>query len=343
MRKILIALDSVGIDPLGHDRPESVYSQSDFLFPCGESAPIIEVPVPGWNGVLVETDVVDGHESGAIECAITYASIFSGRSVIREHGLMRELGLNERLLEQLVSSDNLFRHFERSCLANAIFPAHLEFFGNSYVQDQAQAFTREQVERGLRFRGSPICFRGEQKNGFAELFTLAEINQNIFVFAARQAGVPLKVWQDVRQGTALTSSMTHDLENQFDLSFFDQEPLPPRTPEQAANILAALSRKHEFTFYKYQIPDLVSHTGQVDAARKVFALIEQFAGLLLAAVDSAGTSVIITSDHGHLEQLSTSRGHPRSKVPTWYFGAEPRRFADRLQRPEGIFHALVAT
>jgi hypothetical protein len=293
--------------------------------------------------VLVETDVVNGHDPGAIECAITYTSIFSGRSAVREHGLMRGLGLADRLLEQLVSSDNLFRRFERSCLANAVFPAHLEFFGNSYVAERLQSFSREEVEKGLRFRGRPVSFRGAQKNGFAELYTLAEINQNIFVFAAREAGVPLNTWQEVRQGAALTSSMTHDLENQFDLSFFDQEPLPPRTPEKAADILAELSRNHEFTFYKYQIPDLVSHTGQVDSAREVFAIIERFVRSVLAAVDSAETIVIVTSDHGHLEQLSTSRGHPRSKVPTWYFGAEPRRFVDRLQRPEGIFQALVAT
>ena len=35
-RQILIALDSVGIDPLGHDRPESVYGDGRFLFPRGE-------------------------------------------------------------------------------------------------------------------------------------------------------------------------------------------------------------------------------------------------------------------------------------------------------------------
>ena len=34
-KQILIALDSVGIDPLGHDRPVSVYSDSRFLFPRG--------------------------------------------------------------------------------------------------------------------------------------------------------------------------------------------------------------------------------------------------------------------------------------------------------------------
>jgi hypothetical protein len=202
-------------------------------------------------------------------------------------------------------------------------------------------YTREAVEQGLTFRRRPVGFRGAAKNGFAELFTLAEINQNIFVFAALEAGVPLRTWDDVRNDAALTSSMTHELENEFDVSFFGESPLTQRTPEQAAQILAALSREHDFTFYKYQIPDLISHTGQVAAARGVFAAIESFIAALLNAVDSSQTCVIVTSDHGHLEQLSTSRGHPRSKVPTWYFGPEPRRFAEQLSRPEGIYHVLA--
>src|SRR5258708_23390115 len=132
--KILIGVDSVGIDPLGHDRPESVYSSSRFLFPRKKSGPVLslaDTPVPG---ILVETDVTGGSEQGAIECAITYTSIFSGQSAIGEHGLMRGLGLKDRLLEEMVSRDNLFRRFPRCCLANAIFPAHVAFLGNSYAQ-----------------------------------------------------------------------------------------------------------------------------------------------------------------------------------------------------------------
>jgi len=229
--QILIALDSVGIDPLGHDRPESVYGDSRFLFPHGargEVAPLSAAPIPG---ILVETDVTGGAEQGAIECAITYTSIFSGQSAIREHGLMRGLGLKDRLLEQMVSRDNLFAHFGCCCLANAIFPAHLTFFGNSYAQDLVPCFPREAVEGKLNFDGRPVALKGSGKNGFAELFTLAEINQNIFVYAARQAGVTLRTWADVRRGDALTSSMTHELEARFDVSFFDQEPLPARTAE----------------------------------------------------------------------------------------------------------------
>src|SRR5262245_47138615 len=128
---ILLALDSVGIDPLGHERPESVYAKSRFLFPrqAGDVLALPDAPVPG---ALVETDVIGQHERGAIECAITYTSIFSGQSAVDRHGLMRGLALSEATLKQMIAESNLFRHFERPCLANAIFPAHLPFLGSSF-------------------------------------------------------------------------------------------------------------------------------------------------------------------------------------------------------------------
>jgi hypothetical protein len=182
------------------------------------------------------------------------------------------------------------------------------------VQDLVPAVTRDELERTLTFQGRPVAFRGTQKNGFAELFTLAEINQNIFVFAARQAG----------------------------MAIFDQGPLPARTPEEAARILVGLARAHDFTFYKYQIPDLVSHTGRVAEARAVFATIERFVAAILTELDPSEATVMITSDHGHLEQLATSRGHPKSKVPTWYFGPQSELVVPQLRRPEGIFQVLRA-
>lgn len=341
MHRVLIALDSVGIDPLGHDRPESVYSESRFLFPRGSSGDALAVRHPSTAGVLVETDVTGGAERGAIECAITYTSIFSGHSALQHHGLMQGLGLRDRLLEGMVTRDNLFRRFARPCLANAIFPAHLPFLGNSYVQDLVPHYPRESIEGRLQFRGEPITLKGSHKPGFAELFTLAEINQNIFVFAARAEHVRLRTWTDVRRGEALTSSMTHELESEFDLGFFDQEALAHRTPEEAAAILAALVHEHDFTFYKYQMPDLVSHTGRVELAREVFATIERFVDSLLQQVDPAETTVAITSDHGHLEQVAYTQGHPKSKVPTWYFGPDAERHVDDLRRPEGLFRVLA--
>jgi hypothetical protein len=336
---ILLALDSVGIDPAGHDRSESVYGQSRFLFPAGRRGDLLPLPDAPVPGALVETDVIGTNERGAIECAITYTSIFSGQSAVDRHGLMRGLGLNEQLLKEMVAGDNLFRHFQSPCLVNAIFPYHFTFLGSSFVQDLLPAQDRLTVESRYRMCGQPLCLKGRDKRGLPELFTLAEINQNIFVHAARTAGMKLYTWEDVRRRQALTSSMSHQLEADFE--FFGQEPLPVHTAQKAAAILVSLAAEHDFTFYKYQIPDLVSHTGRIELAREVFATIEAFVEAVLQAIDPSESVVVITSDHGHLEQLASSHAHPKSKVPTWYFGPDPERTAERLRRPEEIFRLLA--
>ena len=92
--------------------------------------------------------------------------------------------------------------------------------------------------------------------------------------------------------------MTHELEAKFNTEFFDVEPLPRREPEEAAAVLVSLSRQHDFAFYKYQIPDLVSHTGRVELAREVFAVIERFVEAVLRGIEPRETVVVVTSDHG---------------------------------------------
>jgi hypothetical protein len=340
-RVLLIALDSVGIDPMGHNRPDSIYAQSRFLFPRQTGPgplPLPDAPAPG---ALVETVVADPDQPGAIECAITYTSIFSGRSALQQHGLMHGLAMNEKTFTAMVREDNLFRRFANPCLANALFPIHMPFLGTSFVGDLIPAHDRTVVEALIRLDGRPVCLRGANKHGFAELFTLGEINQNIFVYAARQAGVQLRTWDDIRRGRALTGTMTHELEARFNWDALDLPALPRREPPQAAEILAGLASQHDFTFYKYQLADLVSHTGRVDLARDVFAVIETFVETILRAIDPRETAVIVTSDHGHLEQVAFSHGHPKSRVPTWYFGPDAESHADRMRRPEEIFHVVA--
>ena len=337
---LLIALDSVGIDPLGHDRPDSVYAQSTFLFPRDQAGTPLPLPDAPVEGLLVETDVTGGRQHGAIECALTYTSIFSGVDALAEHGLMQGLGLRERELERLIDEANLFEAFDRPCLANALFPAHLPVLGSSYVADRLPHVPRAHLTERLTYLGEPVQLRGPDKRGFAELFTMAEINGNVFVHAARQANVPLRTWDDVRQDRALTGSLTHILENGFDLACFDQAPLPKRTPPGAAAILAQLTEAHDFTFYKYQLADLVSHTGRVDLARDTFAVIETFLLSLLQRLDPARHAVIVTSDHGHLEQVGFTQGHPKSHVPTWCFGHGAHDWGRALTTPAAI-HTLL--
>jgi bisphosphoglycerate-independent phosphoglycerate mutase (AlkP superfamily) len=114
------------------------------------------------------------------------------------------------------------------------------------------------------------------------------------------------------------------------------------TPQSAAAVLVRLSGEHDFVFYKYQLADLVSHSGRVKLARETFAAIEQFIAAVLEGTEPDHTTVVITSDHGHLEQVGFSHGHPKSKVPTWWFGPGAADVAPPLATPQGIFAAITS-
>jgi 2,3-bisphosphoglycerate-independent phosphoglycerate mutase len=64
------------------------------------------------------------------------------------------------------------------------------------------------------------------------------------------------------------------------------------------------SGKYDFIFVNYANPDMVGHTGILDAAIKAIATVDQCLGRLEAAVTEAGGSLLITADHGNAETMT---------------------------------------
>ena len=63
------------------------------------------------------------------------------------------------------------------------------------------------------------------------------------------------------------------------------------------------SGKYDFVFVNYANPDMVGHTGILDAAIKAIATIDKCLGRLEQAVREAGGALLITADHGNAETM----------------------------------------
>ena len=63
---------------------------------------------------------------------------------------------------------------------------------------------------------------------------------------------------------------------------------------------------------------------------------------VLGRIDLNSTSVILTSDHGNIEDLS-SRNHTLNEVPTIIWGANSDRIAGRIKSLADITPAIVDT
>ncbi|HEX8499611.1 MAG TPA: hypothetical protein VF659_03400 [Pyrinomonadaceae bacterium] len=154
--------------------------------------------------------------------------------------------------------------------------------------------------------------------------------------AVEAAGLPFRTAEDVRRGRALY----HDFTNRALHLLGDDAPL--RTPEEAADVLAALAAAHRFTLYEHFIADRAGHEQDFDFAFGVLRDLARFVRAVLARVDLARTSVVLTSDHGNVEDLST-RNHTLNPVPTLAWGPARGAVARRVRTLADITPTVIET
>ncbi len=134
--------------------------------------------------------------------------------------------------------------------------------------------------------------------------------------AVRASGQPFRSLEDLRQGKALTHDFTNRLliDRGYEVPIF--------APERAAEILVNLAQEHDFTLYEHFLTDVLAHRGSAEEIRRHVALLSQFMRAILSRIEGQALSLIITSDHGNLED-GTTRTHTRNPVPLMWLRQNP--------------------
>lgn len=152
--------------------------------------------------------------------------------------------------------------------------------------------------------------------------------------AAQTAGVKLRMLEDLREGSAVS----HDFTNRFLIERgFEVDVC---TPEAAGARLARLAASHDFTLYEHFITDRIGHARRADLARDHLLDLTQFVRAVLEAADLSRLTVVLTSDHGNIEDLST-RSHTLNPVATLAFGPARDHVASRVRSLTDITPAIV--
>lgn len=120
--------------------------------------------------------------------------------------------------------------------------------------------------------------------------------------------------------------------------------VPEFSTGEAAKILAELAANHSFVLYEHFITDKIGHDQDFDRARIHLPLLAEFVQETVSRVDLEKTTVILTSDHGNIEDLSV-RNHTLNDVPTIVWGrkreeAEPK-IKDLSDIAPTILHILT--
>lgn len=88
-----------------------------------------------------------------------------------------------------------------------------------------------------------------------------------------------------------------------DVATYDEAPEMSAYGIRDASLAAIKSGKYGLVVINFANPDMVGHTGVVDACVRACEVVDDCVGELLEAIDSVGGSAIITADHGNSDQL----------------------------------------
>lgn len=97
-------------------------------------------------------------------------------------------------------------------------------------------------------------------------------------------------------------------------------------------VAAIRSQKYDAIICNYANGDMVGHTGDFDAAVKAVEAVDKCLGMILAAIEETGGEMLITADHGNVEQMldpETNQpltSHTSGPVPLVYVGTSGRKF-----------------
>jgi hypothetical protein len=155
--------------------------------------------------------------------------------------------------------------------------------------------------------------------------------------AVTNAGLPLFTHDDLFAGCALSADFTGA--GWRDLLGYPDAPL--LAAEEAGRKVAQLAQAYDFSLFEYWASDYAGHKQDMDWAVRQLETFDGVLGGLLKAWDDDQGLILLTSDHGNMEDLSTRR-HTDAPVPCLLIGAESARraFSTGLTDLAGIAPAI---
>lgn len=134
------------------------------------------------------------------------------------------------------------------------------------------------------------------------------------------------------------------------VAHFDEVPEMSSAGTTEKTIEAVRSGKYDFILLNYASPDMVGHTGNEEASIEAVESTDKCLSLLIPVVLEAGGAVLITADHGNVEEVRNLKTgevdteHSKNPVPLWFITADNHRekTAEEMVREENQVEGLLS-
>lgn len=214
-------------------------------------------------------------------------------------------------------------------------PAHIGRHLTAYPTPSLAALLASHGLMGILLRrGIPVALANAYTPAYFEAVTARRLRHGAITLHALQSDVRLRTVEDLTAGRAVYQDLTNVRAQALGA------PVPAITPEDAGRNLAAIVYEHAFTIFEFFQTDFAGH-GRIDGAVEIIERLDRFLGSVLAHVDLAETLVILTSDHGNVEDGRT-RAHTLNPVPALLVGAGRDVVSERVRAITDVAPACLA-
>ena len=189
------------------------------------------------------------------------------------------------------------------------------------------------LDAGLRSNDLALANAFPQR--FFEYLDGPRVRMVAGMFAAMSSKVPFRDISHLKAGRAVSADLTAARWKDI-----GHPEAPVLGAGEAGGVLAAVARAHRLTLFEYFQTDKAGHERGMPQAVQVLEELDAFLRGAVEHSDLASTLVLVTSDHGNLEDLST-KSHTRNPVPVLLFGAGRREAAARIRSLPDITPALL--
>lgn len=189
----------------------------------------------------------------------------------------------------------------------------------------------------LKENGQRVTFLNAYPPGYFEAIESGRRMYSAIPLAVTSAGIKLKNYDDLKNGHAISADFT--------AQGWREHLGLPNTPllssRQAGNLLAHLSKGYSLAFFEYWLSDYAGHRQDMTSACAILEIFDQVLAGLLSTWENNQGLILITSDHGNMEDLSTRR-HTYNQVPALVIGKPELRhkFTSDLQDLTDIAPAI---
>jgi 2,3-bisphosphoglycerate-independent phosphoglycerate mutase len=162
--------------------------------------------------------------------------------------------------------------------------------------------------------GRSCCFANAFPQRFFDYIDRHPTRLTVTTLSCLYSGVPLLRAEDLAGGRAVSADVTG-----AGWKALGHHEIEAIDPVEAGRRLARLTRRHDFVLFEYWKPDHAGHAMSMREAHDVFEKLDAMLVGILEGIDRRDTLVLLTSDHGNVEDLRV-RTHTRNPVPCVAYG-----------------------